>query len=116
MKLKTSAEEARRLISSIPHKTCAKAMNDHWEVAASGEVRAQSTLWLFCWANTGMNSEEARMVAAQVFDQVMPISFAQFDIVVDHEYARECRYTPRDIERELEEKLACSILNPSGPA
>jgi hypothetical protein len=95
---------------SIPHKTCAKAVEDHWSVdATTGEVRAQSALWLFCWAKTGMNSEDARIVAAGVFDQLMPLSFAQFDAVVDHEYARECRYTPRNIERELEEKLASLI-------
>jgi hypothetical protein len=110
MKLKTSPEEARRLILSIPHRTCAKAVDDHWRVnAIKGEVRAQSALWLFCWVKTGMNSEDARIVAAQVFDQVMPLSFAQFDAVVDHEYARECRYTPRNIERELKEKLASSV-------
>lgn len=110
MKLKTSPEEARGLILSIPHRTCAKAMDDHWKVdATNGEVRAQSALWLFCWAKTGMNSEDARIVAAQVFDQVMPLSFAQFDTVVDHEYARECRYTSRNIERGLEEKLASSV-------
>jgi hypothetical protein len=110
MKLKTSPEEAKRLILSIPHRTCAKAVEDHWSVnETNGEVRAQSALWLFCWAKTGMNSEDARIVAAQVFDQVMPLSFARFDTVVDHEYARECRYTPRNIERELEAKLASSV-------
>ena len=110
MKLKTSTEEAKRLILSIPHRMCARAVEDHWSVnAINGEVRAQSALWLFCWAKTGMNSEDARIVAAQVFDQVMPLSFARFDTVVDHEYARECRYTPRNIERELEAKLASSV-------
>jgi hypothetical protein len=109
MKLKTSPEEAKRLILSIPHKTCAKAMEGHWKVDASGDVLAQGVLWLFCWAKTGMSSEDARIVAAQVFDKMMPTSFAQFDAVVDHEYARECRYTSRDIELELEGKLACSV-------
>lgn len=84
-------------------------MNDHWKVEANGEVRAQSALWLFCWAKTGMNSEDARIVAGQVFDQLMPMSFAQFDSVVDHEYAREYRYSTHNIERELQEKLASSI-------
>jgi hypothetical protein len=85
-------------------------VEDHWSVdPTNGEVRAQSALWLFCWAKTGMNSEGARIVAAEVFDQVMPMSFAQFDAVVEHGYARECRYTPRNIEREFEEKLVCSV-------
>jgi hypothetical protein len=109
MRLKTSAEEAGKLILSIPHKTCAKAMSDHWRVEANGAVRAQSALWLYCWAKTGMNSEDARIGAAEVFDRVMPITFAQFDRAVEHEYAREHRYSPRNIERELEGKLAFGV-------
>jgi hypothetical protein len=109
LQLKTSAEDATRLILSIPHQTCAKAFKDHWKVDAKGVIRAQSTFWLSCWTKTGMNSEDARIVAVRVFDQVMPMSFAQFDSVVDHKYARECRYVTRDLERELQEKLADSI-------
>lgn len=115
MQLNTTAEEAKRLILSIPHKTCAKAIEDHWKVDANRRVRAQSVLWLFCWAKTGMNSEDARIVAAQVFDQVMSLSFAQFDAVVDHEYARECRYTPRDIDQELQDKMDLSSRVSASP-
>ena len=86
---------------SIPHKTCAKAAADHWKVSLDGTVRAQSVLWLYCWAKTGMNSEEVRQVAAQVFDEILPIRFTDFDAVVDHAYARERRYTCVDIEEEL---------------
>jgi hypothetical protein len=60
-----------------------------------------------------MNSEEARRVAAQVFDEVLPVSFADFDAVMDHGYARERRYTSFDIEEELEKVLA--RLTPAPP-
>ena len=106
MRIKILANDARKLILSIPHQTCAKALDEHWKVSADGTVRAQSVLWLFCWAKTGMNSEEARQVSAQVFNEILPISFADFDGVVDHAYARECRYTNRDIEDEFDGILA----------
>jgi len=51
-------------------------------VSPDGRVRAQSVLWLFCWAKTGMNSEEARQVSAQIFDEILPITFAKFDAVL----------------------------------
>ena len=106
MRIKTSADHARALVLSIPHKTCARAVGDHWKVSLDGTVRAQSVLWLYCWAKTGMNSGEARQVAAQVFDEILPIGFADFDAVVDHEYARERRYASGDIQAELDEVLA----------
>jgi hypothetical protein len=71
-----------------------------------GTVTAQSVLWLFCWGKTGMNSENARRVAVQVFDEIMPISFIQLDALVVHEYARRSRYASHNIENELEQILA----------
>jgi hypothetical protein len=52
-----------------------------------------------------MNSEDARQVSARVFDEVLPISFAEFDTLVDHQYARLNRYASRDIEHEVEQIL-----------
>ena len=101
MHLRVSAEEARRQVLSIPHKSCAKGIVDHWKVDQDGTVRAQSVLWLFCWAKTGMNSEQARQASVRVFDTILPISFADLDAVLDHTFARESRYTSRDIEDEF---------------
>ena len=105
MQLTKSTDEVRKLVLSIPHKTCARAVEENWKVAPDGSVRAQSVLWLFCWAKTGMNSEHARQVARGVFDEIMPISFAEFDAAVDHQYARKSRYTPHSMEHELEDIL-----------
>jgi hypothetical protein len=105
MYLKKSTDEARKLVLSIPHKTCARAIAENWRVESDGRVWAQSVLWLFCWAKTGMNSEHARQVAIRVFDEILPISFAEFDAAVDHQYARLSRYAAHSIEHELEEIL-----------
>ena len=106
MRLKTSVENARKLLLSIPHQTCARAISHCWKVNPDGTVAAQSVLWLFCWGKTGMNSEIARRAAAEVFDEIMPISFGQLDALVDHEYARRARYASHNIENELKQILA----------
>jgi hypothetical protein len=101
MHLRVSVEEARRQVVSIPHKSCVKAADDNWKVDRHGSVRAQSVLWLFCWAKTGMNSEQARQVSVRVFDQILPVRFVDLDAVLEHTYARESRYASRDIEDEF---------------
>ena len=106
MYLTRPLEEARRHVLSIPHKSCAKAVHRHWNVSPDGKVRAQSVYWLYCWAKTGMNSEEARQPSVRVFDAILPVTFARFDAVTNHEYARLARYASADIEHELEETLA----------
>jgi hypothetical protein len=105
MKLNTTRAHALDLVSLIPHKTCANAIQEHWVVSDDGAVRPQSVLWLFCWAKTGMNSESARTEALRVFDEVLPIRFAALDRVVEHKYARDNRYTARDIQKEFEAKI-----------
>lgn len=106
MYLNRPLEEARRDVLSIPHKSCAKAVDRHWNVSPDGKVRAQSVYWLYCWAKTGMNSEEARQASVRVFDAILPVTFAGFDAIANHEYARLARYAPGDIEYELEQMLA----------
>ncbi len=104
MHLKVSKEEALKQLRSIPHNSCRKAIERHWQVDGDGEVRAQSALWLFCWAKTGMNSEEARQVSVRVFDHLFPVSFAELDGVLDHAYARAARYSTQNIESEVSER------------
>jgi hypothetical protein len=106
MYLKKSTDDARKLVLSIPHKTCTRAIAENWKVGPDGRVRAQSVLWLFCWAKTGMNSEHARQGAIRAFDDILPISFAEFDAAVDHQYARVSRYASHNIEHELEDILS----------
>ena len=106
MNLTKSPADALKRVLSIPHKRCADAVTDNWKVEPDGRVRAQSVFWLFCWGKTGMASEHARQSAVRVFDGILPISFVEFDAIVDHEYAREARYASHDIEHELDKILA----------
>ena len=92
MKLTVSLESARRLIEGIPHETCRSAAENNWNASNTGYVAEESVNWLFCWGKTGMGSAAAAEAARRVFDRILPISFAQYDEQVDHEYARSHRY------------------------
>jgi hypothetical protein len=92
MKLIVSVETARRLIEGIPHETCRDAAENNWNVSKDGYVPEESVNWLFCWGKTGMGSAEAAQTARRVFDTILPLSFAEYDTRVDHEYARSHRY------------------------
>jgi hypothetical protein len=61
-------------------------------VLEDGRVPEESVNWLFCWAKTGMGSKAAAQDARRVFDTILPMSFAEYDRRVDHEYARAHRY------------------------
>lgn len=59
-----------------------------------------SVFWLYCWGKTGMNIERVRQ-SMRVFDNIFPVSFAQFDAVVDHELARRWRYADFGAEHRM---------------
>ena len=105
MKLLVSNERAVDLLQTIPHSTCRSGMFRHWRVSPAGDVRAQSALWLFCWAKTGMNSQEAAGAAREIFNRLLPVSFAQFDARVSHSHARQKRYATGNIDAELANML-----------
>lgn len=105
MRLLVDNAEAERLVASIPHRTCVDASENNWIVSDQGNAKAQSVLWLFCWGKTGMGSREAARVSREVFDQIFPIKFTQFDALVDHEWARANRYSDFDLEAELTTRL-----------
>lgn len=105
MNLLLPNETALRLLQSIPHSTCSKAILARWRVTPEGAVKAQSVLWLFCWAKTGMNSFEAARASREIFDRLLPVKFDEFDSRVPHSYARLKRYAPGDIETELRAML-----------
>ena len=92
MKLAVSVNEARKLIEQIPHGTCRRAAERHWNVRTAATVPEESVNWLYCWAKTGMGSHTAAEEAKHVFDAILPITFMQYDQMVNHEYARAHRY------------------------
>jgi len=92
LRLTVSADAARRLIAQIPHSNCTAAAPERWRVAPDGTVAEDSINWLFCWAKTGMGSENASEAARKVFDAILPVTFDQYKARVDHEYAPTPRY------------------------
>jgi hypothetical protein len=105
IKLLATNAEALRLIQSIPYASCIKRGKHNWVVSDQGNATAQSALWLCCWAETRMGNREAARAAKEVFDQIFPVKFVEFDAQVDHDYARDHRYSDFDLEAELAEQL-----------
>lgn len=101
-KLQVPIQEAERLIDSINNKKFLRAKEANWVVDENGNVRAQSILWLYCWAKTGMGSKGSAIRAQEVFDALFPFRYALLDARIDHEWARKMRYSSENIEEELD--------------
>ena len=96
MRLTVGVDRARKLIEQIPHETCRRAAERHWNVSDDATVPEESINWLFCWGKTGMGSRTAAEKARSVFDAILPVAFSRYDDLVDHEYARTHRYIAED--------------------
>ena len=105
VKLKVEKSELEKLFGEISHDTFQKALTEHW-IVNEQYVTAQSVCWLFCWAKTGMNSQNAMKQSRQVFDRIFQsVTFSDFDQKVPHEWARVARYRTENIEKELNDLL-----------
>lgn len=104
VKLKVTPDEALMRLRSVPHETFHKAMG-RWHVDNSGNVRAQSVCWLFCWAKTGMGSDYAAAASQHVFNDILNITYERFDALVGHQWALYNRYKAHNIEAALERML-----------
>lgn len=108
MKLKVTIQEAARELRRLEHESFQDAIKEHWHVYPDGQVKAQSVLWLFCWAKTGMNSEEAAEAAEEIFDKIMEKPFRYCEPRIPHDdFARKYRYSTDDqfVENNLAVKL-----------
>jgi hypothetical protein len=106
LKLKIPPEKAKSCLSTVDHKSFKKSLAEHWQVDTHGNVKAQSALWLYCWAKTGQNSEDVMKHVRTLFDDLLEVSYEEFDEKVPHEWAREMRYVNLDVETELARMLA----------
>jgi hypothetical protein len=104
MKLKMTPSDAEKALEAVPHKRLQDARDRHWRVT-DGEVDGRDVCWLYCWAKTGMGSLAAAEAAQVAFDEVLDVPYSLFDARVDHEWAREKRYSVQPIDRELENLL-----------
>ena len=104
--LKGTEQDALTQLSEVPHAVCQAGLQKHWHVGPDGQVAAQSALWLFCWAKTGMGSDKAAAAARQAFNRILNISYEAFDSRVPHEWARRMRYSSANLESTLNDLLA----------
>jgi len=70
-------------LSTIRHKTFAKGVGAHWladpGAPHNNAVKQCSLCWLFCWAETGMNSDTTKLEARAAFDDIFgPGAFAGY--------------------------------------
>ena len=110
IKMRVSYEESERLVESIDHKSCKKAMKNHWIKEGHAGVTAQSICWLYCWAATGMGSAKAQRQAEAVFNTIFDKPYDSFNPHTMHEYAGKHRYKGGDIEKEFADVAANSLI------
>lgn len=108
IKLKVSKQRVEDLFRTVPHKLFQRTKNIWWKVREDGTVTARSALWFFCWAYNGDNSPKAEIACEEIWHEIMPISYAQFDATVGYDYSERFRYSPDEefIEKEVGELLA----------
>jgi hypothetical protein len=82
IKMRVSYEESERLVESIDHKSCKKAMKNHWIKEGHAGVTAQSICWLYCWAATGMGSAKAQRQAEAVFNTIFDKSTTHLTLIL----------------------------------
>lgn len=104
-KLRVDPQEALDYLEGIDNERLRKVLPDNWHVDENGNVQAQSVLWLFCWAKTGMGKQETAEDAQAVFDAIFPFTYNFVESRVEHEWARQKKYATGNIEAELKGKL-----------
>ena len=104
LQMTVTAQEAKRILGRIPHKTSQEGVKNHWRIGRNGQPTAQSICWLFCWATTGQGSDEAMQEARRAFDNIFNCSYnnwlnrhPRFTLDI----ARRLRYKKGDIENEF---------------
>lgn len=90
--LKVSKNEALIALEHFPHQRFRNGIRRYWKVDADGAVDGRSVCWLYCWAKTGMGSQNASEEAQRAFYEIFDVSFDRFDAKVNHEWARQARY------------------------
>ncbi|MCX5842146.1 MAG: hypothetical protein NT022_00070 [Deltaproteobacteria bacterium] len=103
--LKIDKFDAEAWIQSVQNDKFQDAIKGNWIIDEQGRVKGQSVLWLYCWAVTGMGSIDTAIEVQEVFDQIFPFTYNFFKSKVEHEWAKEKRYSTRDIEANLERLL-----------
>jgi|GEM_PF-4855361 len=120
-----SIEKSKSFLrQTVEHTTFRKALeNDSWHAhhTRKGDVSVKSWCWLFCWAMTGITSEDAKGQSRWAFRKIFrPVEFD--NVSKDgpfHEFARIMRAgtvpDPHDAEEQLMQMLKQhNMLNENG--
>lgn len=91
--LKVDGPTAEKLLSQVTHSAFRKGFDKNWCVLKTAEVPAHSICWLFCWAKTGMNSEDTAKQIERIFNQIFDPGYTWLDSHIDHGTARRLRYS-----------------------
>ena len=115
IRLKVSPEKAENLLDSIQNEKFRTGKRTRWKVDTNGNVKAQSVLWLFCWAYNGDGSKKAMQEAQEIFNEIFPFSYEEFNKKVGYEYAKKNRYSSKNIDNDvkgmLEEENVIEVLS-----
>ena len=120
IRMKVSAQHARRELSRIDHKTCQRGVKNYWHTYKDGsgmeQATAQSIAWLSRWAATGMGSLRACKQAAQAFDSIFDQPHDWLLARLPIPDAERLRYKkPKRMDARIEQDFAdCLKRNSSG--
>jgi energy-coupling factor transporter ATP-binding protein EcfA2 len=109
--LRVSKEDALIAFSRVPHPRFQDAIGKYWHVDDDGvHVHSQSVCWLFCWAKSDTFHEESAKKARDAFNQLLTVSFEDFDHAVDLKTAQKYRYDEdrARVDAEIDRLLAQS--------
>jgi hypothetical protein len=104
MELRVSHGEELEIFEELQSFYFQQAISKNWDVFPNNHVKAQSVLWLFCWAKTGLTSETHAKIARRIFNKIMSKSYEYCNDRIPHEFARKYRYSKND--QLVENKLA----------
>lgn len=105
-KIKVSIERLNDLFEKVKNKKFRQAKKRWWKVEEDGSIKAQSIMWLFCWACNGDATDWKAMSSCRdTFNEIFDFNFFQFLGRIGYRFSEHYRYAPSDCERELEELL-----------
>ena len=105
-KIKVSIERLNALFEKVENKLFQRTKKKYWKVGEDGSVKAQSIMWLFCWACNGDSHWKPLMTCRDIFNEIFDFNFIQFLKRVGYRFSEHYRHnTTGDFERELEELL-----------
>jgi hypothetical protein len=115
IRLTVTPADAGARLDEIENDRFHSAVAGHWTLADEPCVPIPTVCWLFCWAKTGGNSQPTAEALRPVFTSLLDISYEEFDNCVPHQWARNSRYSTRDLESELRVYLQRRTAPESAP-